>query len=890
MRFRPDGILVTLFLLPMIYLLAACGTLELGVERTPTPDGAVAPTVAALATSTLGLTPEPKTATPEATPPDPTPTGTATTSALAPTPKPGPSTLRVVYLSDARIWLWAEGQGAIPLTEEGFLGGIDLSDDGTIVAFVRDDASLWMVRSDGTGERELVSANDFAAMQPTDPGVVLHRFEWVPGTHTLAYNTRQIMQVGSALNNDLRLVNADTLEQTVLLPPGEGGEFAYSPDGRQIAISTPSTISLVDLEGSNRRQVLEYLPVATYSEVQYYAQPVWAADSSALRVAIPAPDPLAEPAPLTSIWHLPTDGTPARLIGNIAAQPLIRPVFSPDLTHVAYLAGQGSLFVTDLDTGETVSYQSGVDDVGGWSLDSRHFGFMTFSEGQPQTHIGRLGFPAVLAHDDAEVPAVDLQWVGAYHYLFLAIRPQDWEIRLGEVGGASRLLADVGGHQPYDFAGRVSLAGPTVVSTATPAPAVQSLGILDTASSARALSADGRYLLFESMSTDLVDRPMSPDTPRVFLYDREADEIALVSATPGGAPADFWSTDSALSADGSTVAFWSFAGNLAGEGVQDCPDVGLTDPCGSLYIYDANEGTLERVPVGAGYGLGMANATAVSADGRYVAFATDGGAIWDGTMLLDRETGEIAQISTTGLAVDLSADARYVAFASDESDLVPNDTNEALDVFVLDRETGQIERISTPRGEEQSDQPSGVVVGTEGYGEAIDISPDGRYVVFVSSASGLVEAAIAPCELYPGRELPACRHVYLHDRETGSTELISLSDGGEPGDGVSSGASVSSDGRWVAFVSQAGNLTAGGPVKPSGYGNSPAVFARDRWQGRTYLVSVGPGGQLPNEASLSALIAPDGRYVVFQSYADNLVPGVGGGLYIADLHVLAGEE
>ena len=440
---------------------------------------------------------------------------------------------------------------------------------------------------------------------------------------------------------------------------------------------------------------------------------------------------------------------------------------------------------------------------------------------------------------------------------------------------------------------------PTPVLTTTSIPShtnlvVQSLGILDTASRVRSVSADGRYLLFESTSADLVDRPMSPDIPRVYLYDWEADEITLVSTTPGGAPADHWSTDSVLSADGSTVAFWSFAGNLAGEGVQDCPDVEPGEPCGSLYIYDVDTRALERVPVGAGYGrLGAAHAAAVSGDGRYVAFATNWAAIWEGTMLLDRETGEIEQISTTGLAVDLSVDGRYVAFASDEGDLVPNDTNEAIDVFVPDRETGQIERISTPLEGEESDQPSGVVPLSEGYSGAIDLSPDGRYVLFTSGASNLVDAALAPCKLHPWEELPACQHVYLHDRETGVTELVSLSDNDEPGDGISSGGSVSADRRWVAFISHAGNLTPEGPIKSGGYrlsGNGPGVFVRDRQEGRTYLVSVALDGQLPNDASLTARITADGRYVVFLSFADNLVPGVEGGLFVADLHVLVGEE
>jgi Tol biopolymer transport system component len=262
-------------------------------------------------------------------------------------------------------------------------------------------------------------------------------------------------------------------------------------------------------------------------------------------------------------------------------------------------------------------------------------------------------------------------------------------------------------------------------------------------------------------------------------------------------------------------------------------------------------------------------------------------------MLLDRETGDIAQISTAGLPVDLSADGRYVTFASDESDLVPDDTNEAIDVFVLDRETGQIEWISTPSGAEESDQPSGVVPLSEGFSGAIDMSPDGRYVLFTSGASNLVDAVFTPCTLEPWKELPSCRHVYLHDRATGTTELVSLSDDDTPGDGVSSGGSISADGRWVAFVSHAGNLTEEGPINSEGYrlgGNGPGIFVRDRQEERTYLVSVGRDGSVANDANLGARITADGRYVVFRSLADNLVPGVKGGLFVADLHVLVGKE
>jgi len=631
-------------------------------------------------------------------------------------------------------------------------------------------------------------------------------------------------------------------------------------------------------------------------------------------VALPPSDLGAQPSGLTNLWHIFVDGRAAELLGSIPVMSNHQPVFSPDLTHVAYLVGDGRLLVLDLDSGETVPYHSQADDIYGWAPDSQRFAFSVQPDPEPRAYIAQLGVDGVPAHSDAAAASLDLSWVDAYHYLYAAPSPQGWSILLGEYGSFSTIVAS-GIIGPPAFAlarpvSPVSMAALPRVPTPTPQPvatptqtppasapppdlALQRLTV--PSGTFRGLSADARYVLLESMSVDLIEegRPAEPDILRVFLHDREADTVVLVSATAGGLPADWWSVEAALSADGSTVAFWSFARNLAGgQDAEDCPDAGPDEPCGSLYIYDVPSGTQERIPVGAGYGLGMANATALSADGRYVAFATTGGAIWDGTMLLDRETGVISQISTTGLAVDISADGRYVAFVSDESDLTHSDS-QARDVFVFDRETDSIERISIPLDGGASDQDSGVASFTEGVSAELDISPDGRYVVFVSGASNLVEAAFVPCALHPIGELPACRHVYLHDRETGVTELISLSVDGAPGDGVSSKGSVSPDGRWVVFTSAAGNLTSAGPSPCQWYsigGDCPEVYARDRQTGRVYLVSMGWDGQLPNGASFSRAMTPDGRYVVIESYADNLVPDAGGGLFIADLLVLAGKE
>jgi Tol biopolymer transport system component len=252
----------------------------------------------------------------------------------------------------------------------------------------------------------------------------------------------------------------------------------------------------------------------------------------------------------------------------------------------------------------------------------------------------------------------------------------------------------------------------------------------------------------------------------------------------------------------------------------------------------------------------------------------------------------ISQISATGVSVDLSADGRFVAFVSSEGGLVPDDANQVFDVFVLDRESGRVERISRPLAGGADDQPSGASFAGEGISAEVDISPDGRYVVFASGASSLVAAELAPCTLITGQELPACRHVYLHDRETGVTELISVSADGTPGDNPSSGGSVSADGRWIVFTTLAGNLTSRGPMTCQGFGeiNCGQVLLRDRQTGRTHLVSVAYSGQLPNSGGYGSRISPDGSVAAFTSNADDLISGVTGGLFVADLSVIIAEE
>jgi Tol biopolymer transport system component len=152
------------------------------------------------------------------------------------------------------------------------------------------------------------------------------------------------------------------------------------------------------------------------------------------------------------------------------------------------------------------------------------------------------------------------------------------------------------------------------------------------------------------------------------------------------------------------------------------------------------------------------------------------------------------------------------------------------------------------------------------------ISSDGRYVVFSSGADNLV-----PGDTNEGSD------IFVHDRQAHTTQLITWAEDGSPANASSGPQSISSDGRWVVFVSIASNLVAGDA------GNQSDVFVHDRQTGRTTLVSMAPDGTSGNGMSTEASISADGRWIVFTSTADDLVPEIDeySGENIADTNGMA---
>lgn len=195
----------------------------------------------------------------------------------------------------------------------------------------------------------------------------------------------------------------------------------------------------------------------------------------------------------------------------------------------------------------------------------------------------------------------------------------------------------------------------------------------------------------------------------------------------------------------------------------------------------------------------------------------------------------------------LSGDGRFVGFSSSATNLVASDANGATpDALVRDRWSGMLELVSRSSSGAQANGASFV----DG------LSTDGRFVVFESDASNLVAL-----------DTNGRRDVFVHDRATGTTERVSVSGSGAQGNDDSVLASISDDGRFVAFASFATNLVA---LDTNGWSD---IFVRDRVTGTTTRVSVSSTGAQANFVSWEPSLSDDGRFVAFRSAAWNLVPG-----------------
>ena len=198
----------------------------------------------------------------------------------------------------------------------------------------------------------------------------------------------------------------------------------------------------------------------------------------------------------------------------------------------------------------------------------------------------------------------------------------------------------------------------------------------------------------------------------------------------------------------------------------------------------------------------------------------------------------------------ISDDGRYVAFCSHATNfvpLLPGDNNYSCDVFHFDRNTDSIRRVTHGYDGSESNRGS--------FHPAI--SGDGRYVAFESDSDNLV----------PG-DTNYARDVFVCDTLTDTIERVSVASDGTQADAACRAAAISGDGRYVAFHSYATNLVAG-----DDNGFKADIFVYDRQTDTLECVSLATDGSVGNGFSTSPSISGDGRFVAFESWAYDLVPG-----------------
>jgi hypothetical protein len=388
----------------------------------------------------------------------------ATDTPEAPTATP-PRALQVAYVKNGNVYLWTEGGNSVGLTNTGDAVDVRVSEDGQVIAYVRQNPTndfayeLWAVNtSDLTNARTLVSHAEFEALKAASPypdarGLAPDFFKFRPGTHQLAYSTVPMFEgPGYAPGDDLRLVDADTLEKSTVFDFGEGGLFYFSPDGAQVALSTPDHISLSNADGSNLRpNALTFPLVGTYSEYQYHPRPHWSSDASFLRVTIPPEETLAQPVPPTALWHIPADGSPATQLGSISAIPFAWPdtAFSPNLEKVGYAKNVGEatgnqreLHIANADSSEDIVFASGEGvEFLHWAPDGTRFLYAINGGANQGIYLGQLSGGSTLI---ASIPTtlVQIRWVDTSRFLFSRPNGNTWELRISDVDGQNHAFID----------------------------------------------------------------------------------------------------------------------------------------------------------------------------------------------------------------------------------------------------------------------------------------------------------------------------------------------------------------------------------------------------------------------------------------------------------------
>ncbi len=365
------------------------------------------------------------------------------------------------------------------------------------------------------------------------------------------------------------------------------------------------------------------------------------------------------------------------------------------------------------------------------------------------------------------------------------------------------------------------------------------------------MSADGRYLSYTSANANLVLGDTN-GVADVFLFDRELDTYDRVSLASDGTQSNGVSSNAVVSDDGRYVAFESQATNLV---------PGDTNGVADVFVYDRQTDTIERVNVDdvGNEADAAAFGAVISGDGQKVGFVSAATNLIFGEVANGNQHAYVYNIGNNTikridedengvegdasvLHMSLSEDGRYAAFDSFSSNLLAG-YGSAFNVYIKDTNTEEVEIVSVTDAGVEGNSTSRIPY----------ISRDGRYVSFESFATNLVPA-----------DTNGDSDIFIYDRQTDTIEMTSVSSGEVQGNLGSQFSSVSSDGNYVVFFSNATNLING---DTNGVND---VFLRDRVAGITTLLQ---------EGTRYGFIAADGEFAFYNNdvsgtnvYSINRVP------------------
>jgi hypothetical protein len=405
-------------------------------------------------------------------------------------------------------------------------------------------------------------------------------------------------------------------------------------------------------------------------------------------------------------------------------------------------------------------------------------------------------------------------------------------------------------------------------------------------STAPVISADGRFVAYQSIASDLVSGMTDAagvNNNNVFLFDSTTGTTTLVSRNNTGAASlvtgDNASFDPQFSSDGNFIAFVSSADNIVSAGETDSnnsPDV---------FLFDRNANTISLVsrtsstssPVHTGNGA--STTPAISSDGSFVVYQSTSTDLASGltipsgvsqifvysrasqTNTLVSHAGAAATQGGNGASTSptISGNGALVAYQSAATNLVvgQNDNNGGTDVFLYNRASGTNTLLSH--------STSGAATAANGGSDQPVISAGGTAVVYRSFATDLVGSQV---------ETTGATDVFLYNIPAGTNVLVSraATSPTTTGDGISVNGAVSADGNTVAFISTSTNLVSGLTKQDSG---ATDVYVWNAATGTMRLVSTAFGSTTAtgNAASDQPAISSDGTVIAFHSAASNLISG-----------------